>query len=124
MVRPFLNEYIEVPQLIVGNYWSVYNTEEQNLKVKYPRVSNVGNSNNYSFSDFWLFNGAYFRLKNITLGYNLPSMLTSKINLQNVRVYANISDLLSIDNYPEGWDPEASSYWVTTSFIFGVSVKF
>jgi len=124
MVRPFLAEYIEVPQLIVGNYWSVYNTEEQNLKAKYPRVSNVGNSNNYSFSDFWLFNGAYFRLKNITLGYNLPSMLTSKINLQNVRVYANISDLLSIDNYPEGWDPEASNYWVTTSFIFGVSVKF
>lgn len=124
MAKPFINEYIEVPQLIVGNYWSKYNTDEQNLKAKYPRVANIGNVNNYSFSDFWLFNGAYFRLKNVTLGYNLPKMLTERFKMQNVKVYASISDLLSIDNYPEGWDPEASSYWVTTSFIFGVSVKF
>ena len=124
MVQPFLSEYIEVPQLIVDKYWSRYNTDEQNLKAKYPRVANVGNGNNYSFSDFWLFNGAYFRLKNITLGYNLPKLLVDKINLQNIRFYASISDLPSIDNYPKGWDPEASSYWVTTSFILGVSVKF
>jgi hypothetical protein len=57
-------------------------------------------------------------------GYNLPKMLTERYKMQNVKVYASISDLLSIDNYPKGWDPEASSYWVTTSFIFGVSVKF
>jgi TonB-linked SusC/RagA family outer membrane protein len=124
MARPFINEYIEVPQLIVGNYWSKYNTDEQNLKARYPRVSNTGNTNNYSFSDFWLFDGSYFRLKNIMFGYNLPKMLTERYKMQNVKVYASISDLLSIDNYPKGWDPEASSYWVTTSFIFGVSVKF
>ncbi|HAZ02600.1 MAG TPA: SusC/RagA family TonB-linked outer membrane protein [Prolixibacteraceae bacterium] len=124
MTKPFINEYIEVPQLIVGNYWSKYNTDEQNLKAKYPRVSNTGNNNNYSFSDFWLFDGSYFRLKNVALGYNLPKVVTEKIKMQNVKVYASISDLLSIDNYPKGWDPEASSYWVTTSFIFGVSVKF
>jgi hypothetical protein len=124
MVRPFLNEYIEVPQLIVGNYWSKYNTDEQNLNADYPRVSNVGNPNNYSFSDFWLFNGAYFRLKNITLAYSLPKMVIEQLKMQNVKVYASISDLLSVDNYPKGWDPEATSYWVTTSFIFGVSIKF
>lgn len=124
MVRPFINQYIEVPQLIVGNYWSKYNTDEQNLKVKYPRVSNTGDANNYSFSDFWLFDGSYFRLKNITLGYNLPKNIGARLKMQNIRLYSSISDLFSIDNYPEGWDPEASSYWVTSSFIFGVSVKF
>lgn len=124
MAMPFLNEYIEVPQLIVGNYWSKYNTDEQNLKAKYPRVSNTGNTNNYSFSDFWLFDGSYFRIKNITLGYNLPKNIVNKIKMQNVRLYSSIIDPLSIDNYPKGWDPEASSYWVTTTFIFGVSVKF
>lgn len=124
MVKPFLNDYIEVPQLIVGNYWSKYNTDEQNLNAKYPRVSSPGNTNNYSFSDFWLFDGSYFRLKNITFGYNLPKHVSNRLKMQNIRLYSSISDLLSIDSYPEGWDPEASSYWVTTSFIFGVSVKF
>src|SRR5690606_33726830 len=65
MIQPFRAQYIEVPKLIVGNYWSVYNTEEANRNATYPRISNTGNTNNYTFSDFWLFNGAYMRIKNI-----------------------------------------------------------
>jgi TonB-linked SusC/RagA family outer membrane protein len=124
MVLPFIYEYIEVPQLIVGKYWSKYNTEEQNLQAKYPRVSTVGNAVNYQASDYWLFNGAYFRLKNITLGYNLPKHIVEKCNLQGVRIYSSVSDLFSIDHYPKGWDPEVSDYWITTSYIFGIAVKF
>ena len=124
MVLPFIYEYIEVPQLIIGKYWSKYNSDEQNLQAKYPRVSTVGNGVNYVSSDYWLFNGAYFRLKNITLGYNLPKPIVEKLKLNDVRIYTSISDLFSIDNYPKGWDPEVSDYWITTSCIFGIAVKF
>ena len=124
MVQPFRVEYVEVPELIMGKYWSVYNTPEQNMNAKYPRVSTKGNANNYVFSDYWLFNGAYFRLKNITLGYTIPKSITEKAKINNVRVYASANDLFSIDNFPMGWDPEASGYWVAKSFILGVSVNF
>lgn len=124
MIQPFRAEYIEVPQSIVGEYWTKYNTEEQNLKAKYPRVSSIGNSNNYAFSDYWLFNGAYLRLKNITLGYNIPKKIAGKLKLQNARIYLSGSDLLSLDHFPKGWDPEASTYWIPKSFIGGIALKF
>ncbi|QGY47795.1 SusC/RagA family TonB-linked outer membrane protein [Maribellus comscasis] len=125
MVEPIRDDYLEVPQFIVGKYWSKYNTDEQNLNASYPRVSSIGGANNYDvFSDYWLFNGAYFRLKNITLGYTIPKLFLERLNIQDARVYASISDLFSIDHYPEGWDPEAVNYWINTSFIFGISLKF
>lgn len=124
MMEPFESEFREVPQIIVGNYWSHYNSEEENLRAKYPRISQTGKSNNQSFSDYWLFSGAYFRLSNICLGYTMPKKITKKVNLQNLRIYANISDPLSFHNYPKGWDPESSGYWITTSFLLGISVKF
>jgi len=126
MVQPLLENYGNFPSILEGKYWSKYNTDEQNLVARYPRFTNTSAGNNYSMSDFWLFNGAYLRIKNITLGYNVPKFITEKVKLQSVRFYATVSDLLSINNYPKGWDPEMSStaYPITTSFIFGASVKF
>ncbi len=124
MARHSLEEWKEVPQMIVGNYWSHYNTEEQNLKARYPRASTIGITNNLSDSDFWLFNGRYLRLKNITLGYNVPSKIVGKIKLRNVRVYANVTDLFSLDKFPEGWDPEGTLDFITTGYLFGISAKF
>lgn len=126
MVQPLLENYGNFPSILEGNYWSKYNTDDQNLVATYPRFTNTSAGNNYTMSDFWLFDGAYFRVKNITLGYNVPKFMTDKVRLQSVRLYTTVSDLFSINNYPKGWDPEMSStaYPITTSFIFGVSVKF
>jgi TonB-linked SusC/RagA family outer membrane protein len=121
----WVNPYYEAPSLIVGNSWSHYNTEEQNKNVKYPRLTNTNKNNNHAVSDFWLFNGAYFRLKNISLRYEIPQNLVSKLKLNSLSVNGNVSDLFSIDNYPEGWDPETTTnYWITRAFTLGVSVKF
>ena len=122
MVLPFINQYIEVPQNIVGKYWSHYNTEAQNLEAQYPRVATT--TSNYSASDFWLFDGSYFRMKNITLGYAIPKNISELVGIKSLRVYGSVSDLFSIDQYPEGWDPEASSYWITTSYILGAKITF
>lgn len=126
MVKPFFSSWTNPPLIIDGNYWSVYNTPEQNLAAKYPRLSNTGGeNNNYVMSDYWLFNGKYFRLKNVVLGYTLPEKLTSKIKLSQFRIYASATDLFSIDNYPKGWDPEVSyNTYISKTFNLGLSVKF
>ena len=126
MVEPLRSNYGNIPDIYDGNYWSLLNTDEENARAKYPRLSNVNADSNYAVSDFWLFNGRYFRLKNLTLGYTLPKTLTQKVSMNNVRVYATASDLFVISKYPSGWDPEmgVSSYPITTSLVFGLSVNF
>jgi TonB-linked SusC/RagA family outer membrane protein len=126
MITPLIANWGHMPKLIDGTSWSKYNTDEQNLAAKYPRLTYTNQGTNYAMSDYWLINGGYFRLKNITLGYNLPESLTQKINLQRVRIYGSVSDIFTIDNFPKGWDPEVaqSGYPITTSYIFGLSVTF
>jgi len=126
MVQPIMENWGHIPKILDGDYWSVYNTEEENRNVLYPRLSRNSEANNFAMSDFWLINGGYFRLKNISLGYTLPSALVDRLGMQNIRVYGNASDLFTIDNYPRGWDPEvsASGYPITSSFLLGVSVQF
>ncbi|GHV48395.1 SusC/RagA family TonB-linked outer membrane protein [Bacteroidia bacterium] len=126
MVRPLLQNWMNMPQLIDGNYYSQYNTAEQNLAAKYPRLTVSDPGNNYALSDYWLFNGRYFRLKNINLGYTLPTQWVNKVAMQNVRLYASVSDLFCLNQYPKGYDPESgiNAYPITTTVLFGVSVKF
>lgn len=126
MIQPLRSNYGNIPDIYDGNYWSLFNTEEQNASAKYPRLTNTNADSNHTISDFWLFNGRYFRLKNLTFGYTLPKALTEKVSMKKVRVYASASDLFCISDYPSGWDPEmgTSSYPITTSLVFGLSVNF
>ena len=126
VVKPFNSSWTNPPAIIDGKYWSVYNTPEQNLNAQYPRLSYTsGENNNYVMSDYWMINGAYFRLKNVVLGYTFPSALTSKLKIDRVRLFASATDLFSVDNYPKGWDPEvAYNTYISKTFNFGLSVKF
>lgn len=126
MVQPLRDNYGGFPAILDGKYWSVFNTAQQNASAKYPKLTYANRTNNYSVSDFWLFNGAYFRLKNITLGYTFPDKWMSKAKIKALRIYATANDVFSIDNYPVGWDPEmgVSAYPITTSVLLGLSIKF
>lgn len=126
MVKPYGQVDQEISKEYAERYWSPYNTEEENLNAKYPRFTKNAFPQMFAFSDFWMFNGAYFRLKNVMAGYNLPGRFVEKLRLQNMRIYGNISNVFSIDNYYPGWDPESSptDYWVTRTFLVGVSVTF
>ncbi|MDU1890106.1 MAG: TonB-dependent receptor [Dysgonomonas sp.] len=126
MIEPLRSNYGNIPEILDGNYWSVFNTDAENAKAKYPRLTRANVESNMAMSNFWLFNGRYFRLKNLTLGYTLPTVLTQKANIKKIRVYASASDLFCISNFPKGWDPEmgVSSYPITTSLLFGLSVNF
>ena len=126
MVQPLRDNYGNVPAILEGKYWSPFNTTEENLAAKYPRLSNVSKSNNYATSNFWMFNGSYFRLKNITLGYTLPKSWTQKAGINRARFYVSGSDLFCLSNFPSGWDPEmgTSDYPITTSLVMGIQVNF
>lgn len=126
MVQPLQANWGNTPAIIDGKYWSEKNTEAQNAEAIYPRLTYSNNSINYAMSDFWLFNGRYFRLKNLTLGYTLPAEWTEKVMIKQTRIYVAANDLFCISKYPKGWDPEmgSSAYPITTSVLFGLSVKF
>ena len=114
------------PSILEGDYWSTNNTAEQNAGVKYPRLTRNSVDANMSMSDYWMFNGRYLRMKNLTVGYTLPSVWTKKISMESVRFYASGSDLFCLSKYPHGWDPEVSAtgYPITMSVLLGVSVNF
>ena len=126
MVLPIRADWYNVPEIIVGKYWSNYNTPEQNLAAQYPRVSKTGESNNYAVSDFWMIDGSYFRLKNVTLGYSIPNFAVEKLGIQKLRLYVSLQDFFTHSKFPTGWDPEVGStgYPITKSVIFGASIKF
>ncbi len=65
-------------------------------------------ANYFRDSDFFIEDGSYVRLQNVTLGYTLPSILTNQNFLQQARFYVTAQNLLTLTDY-SGFDPEVSS---------------
>jgi TonB-linked SusC/RagA family outer membrane protein len=83
------------------DYWTPTNTN-----AKFPRPEAFADKN-WVNSDFWLINSAYLKLKNIQLGYTLPSLLTQRINIQKLRLYVAKSNVFTISKVNKwGMDPE------------------
>ncbi len=88
------------------DYWT---PENPDARFPQPRLGSgplVGI--NKEFSSFWIEDAAYFRLKNIEVGYNLPSDLVGKAGIRNARVFVSGENLFTITNYL-GYDPELST---------------
>ncbi|MBE9665714.1 SusC/RagA family TonB-linked outer membrane protein [Mucilaginibacter boryungensis] len=76
--------------------FAVLNYESNRLNAwTAPGTSNVepildnSRGNNYLFSSYYLEPGDYFRLRNIQVGYNLPTALNGKIGVQNIRIFVS-----------------------------------
>lgn len=118
-------------------YDDVTNVRVTNPDTTIPRASINDPNDNDRVSDRYIEDGSYIRLKNITLGYTFPREMTKKWGLENLRVYANIQNLLTITGY-SGYDPEigastASSnvmgldngrYPSPTVYAFGLNITF
>ena len=87
----------------VLDHWTPTNT---NTSIPRP-VRNDPNGNN-RFSNRWLEDGSYVRLKNLTLAYNVPAALSSHAALKNLRVYLTAQNLVTWTHY-SGYDPEVSA---------------
>lgn len=76
-------------------------------KAKYPHPDPIGDK--YAGdSSMWLKSGSYFKIKQIQLGYTLPSSITKKIAISRLRVYVSLDNFFCISSY-WGMDPEAVS---------------
>jgi TonB-linked SusC/RagA family outer membrane protein len=88
------------------SHWDASQTPEQNARAKYPIISRSVNNRH---SDRYIEDGSYLRLKDISLGYNLP-LAKWKVNWMRVlKVYVSGQNLLTFTHY-SGIDPEVNSY--------------
>lgn len=78
-----------------------------------------GDSRNWQSSDLLVYDGDYFRLKNIVLSYTLPTDLTRRVSVQNFRVYVSAENLFTCTKY-HGFDPEISSGGTSLGIDYGV----
>ena len=62
----------------------------------------------YVDSSAMIYDGSYFKIKQIQLGYTLPKNLLSKVGISHTRVYASLDDFFTFSSYP-GFDPEAAA---------------
>lgn len=74
-----------------------------------PRANSRSTGNNNQVSTRWVENASYLRIRNITLGYNLPRSLASRVSLQSLRVYVGVQNALTVSKYL-GYNPEVSGY--------------
>ncbi len=107
---------------ITDNAW----TPENPYNSKYPILRNSSNGKNNIASDAFVHNAAYFRCKNIQLGYTIPQNITRKFFVENLKVYTSIDNLFTITSFP-GLDPEVAAnvgYPTVRQYSVGLNVTF
>lgn len=60
-------------------------------------------------SSFLLHDGSYLRLKNLAIGYTLPTNVLNALSLSRARIYVSGQNLMTFTKFPDGYDPEAST---------------
>jgi TonB-linked SusC/RagA family outer membrane protein len=117
-------------QDLLYNSWTPTNTG-----AKVPIAENASNfSNNTVVNSYYLEDASYLRLKNLTLGYTLPTNLVNKAKIDKVRVYFQATNLFTWTKY-NGLDPELIGaddaggvdegiYPTVKQFLFGLNINF
>ena len=70
-----------------------------------PRVTLSDANNNSRFSDRYVEDGSFLRLKNLQIGYTIPAKYTQKSGIDKLRLYVSGQNLLTFTDY-KGYDPE------------------
>jgi len=108
----------------------------QNLNAEIPIVEKAANpSTSSEGNSFYVENGSYLRLQNVTIGYSLSPALLERWKMEKLRVFASANNLFTITGY-EGLDPavggdadlsfgiDVGNYPVTRGYTVGVNVSF
>jgi TonB-linked SusC/RagA family outer membrane protein len=106
---------------LINNTWTAENTGAE-----FPRPVAGFDYPHYSASnmDFSVQDASFLRLSALTLAYTLPSSLTGKVGLSNVRFYATGSNLFCLTPY-KGFDPEMGDWYPPTKmYVFGINLSF
>ena len=107
------------------NMWTPTNTNGSQ-----PALSGLDLTDAMQYSTRQMHDASFLRLKSLSVGYSLPRTWTSKVMINNARVFFNASNLLTFSKYKEA-DPEVNQYgtrgWETPigkTFVFGIDLKF
>ena len=106
-----------------------WSEENPNPHAIYPRIytaSSPHTTYNRAFNDYHVFDADYFRFKTMTIGYNIPRNIVSRLGMSSLKVYLTGENLFTIraDHKMKDFDPEATSKirfisFCCTSFING-----
>ncbi len=118
------------PQLRWKDTYNVASDWSEGSKVQY-NIASVGNTMN-------LEDASFLRLRNLTLGYTIPSRIMKKAHISKLRIYASANNLFTLTKFT-GYDPEikfrnsqayqgvlfnSSSLPQTRSYVIGVNLNF
>ena len=121
--------YLNAPAGFLERSWQGEGTSD-----RFHRISE-NQGLNQSVSDYFVEDGSYLRIKNLQLGYSIPSKIVRKVGLSQFRVYLSAQNLLTLTKY-SGLDPEMGSSSPLTNgidsgyypqarvFSLGVNLKF
>jgi len=105
-----------ISQDMAVNHWSATNPTSD-----VPRLDAADlNKNVENFSDRYVEDGSYLRVKNFQLGYTIPLKAASKIHIKKLRIYASFDNLLTFTKYT-GLDPELFGLY-GDRFYYGVDM--
>ena len=125
-------------------YYGLYRTRYHNVAKgvyddfksgKLPDLANVAGSGTFWRSSAMVYDGSFFKIKQIQLGYTLPKSITKKAYMENVRAYISLDDFFTFTSYP-GLDPETCTqeyncpgldkgvYPTMKKMVLGISVTF
>lgn len=125
IILPYFNQG-NLPEFWVNESWS-----EQNVNAKYPRLAE--STHNFPTTDIsavqtYLYDASYLRLKNVEIGYSLPSQWLKAARISGLRVYVNASNLFTITDVPqidpENIQQEGWTYPQMKAFNVGVNLQF
>lgn len=92
-----------------------------------PSITGLDTNNEARFSTYFVENGSYLKLRNVQLGYSLPTSMLSKVKLSKLRFYVSGQNLFTIkSNSFTGKDPEnpAFGYPIPITVTFGLNASF
>lgn len=95
---------IFAPAMGTSNLIRDFATKEWIQKAQEWRENGV----NYSESGASVFDGSYFRIRQLQLGYTIPERITESIFIRNARVFVSLDNWFTFSSYPGG-DPETAT---------------
>ena len=127
--RPDYAASNRLKEIFYDNRWTV-----DNPNGTVPKAG-ASDMDKYACSSAMIYDGSYFKIKQIQLGYTLPKNLINKVALSHARIYASLDDFFTFSKYP-GFDPEASAnatsgmgvdkggYPTSKKVVLGVNIEF
>lgn len=130
--------YVGYNQMSIENSvqgWSRW--EKAGDVATHPKAMLNGNKNSNAISSRYLEDGSYFRIKNLTVGYDFPTKLIKKAHMTRCRIYFSADNLFTATKF-SGMDPEitlttstydlagmySNTYPVGRTFQGGVEISF